>query len=76
MKNQKHLFAIIRFDKYKLEDKEISDIDAIINAVTVKQVVTDLEEAEKEVKRLNELNGHKDCLYYWQTTRQKIEENQ
>ena len=28
-----------------------------------------MEEAESETTRLNDLNGHKGCIYFWQTTR-------
>ena len=35
----------------------------------VKEIVRDLEIAQAEVERLNRLNGHKNCRYYWQTTR-------
>lgn len=36
--------------------------------VTVKEVVMTLEEAQREVIRLNRLNAPKGCSYYWQTT--------
>ena len=37
--------------------------------VTVKEVVLDLGEAEREVERLNRLNASKGCRYFWQHTR-------
>ncbi|KNY25482.1 hypothetical protein [Pseudobacteroides cellulosolvens] len=60
MKGATHVYAIIRIDKF---------IDDYKNAVTVKEVVLSLEDAEKEVERLNRINSDKDCLYFWQTTR-------
>jgi hypothetical protein len=37
--------------------------------VTIKEVVLDLGEAEREVERLNRLNESKGCRYFWQGTR-------
>jgi hypothetical protein len=39
------------------------------NSFTVKEIVRTQDIAESEVKRLNEVNADKDCLYFWQTTR-------
>lgn len=62
MSNKKkiHAYAIIRFES------DHHDVNAI---VTVKKIVFDIEYAEQEVKRLNNLNGDKGCIYFWQTTR-------
>jgi hypothetical protein len=38
------------------------------NSFTVKEIVRTQDVAESEVKRLNEVNADKDCLYFWQTT--------
>lgn len=54
-----HVFAIVRFDRF-LEQE---------NSFTVKEIVRTQEDAESEVKRLNEVNADKDCTYFWQTTR-------
>ena len=54
-----HVFAIVRFDRFL----------SLENAFTVKEIVRTQEEAESEVKRLNEVNADKDCTYFWQTTR-------
>lgn len=54
-----HVFAIVRFDRFLEHD----------NSFTVKEIVRTQEEAESEVKRLNEVNADKDCTYFWQTTR-------
>lgn len=37
--------------------------------VTVKEVVLSVDEAKREVERLNRLNESKGCRYYWQSTR-------
>jgi hypothetical protein len=39
------------------------------NSFTVKEIVRTQAIAESEVKRLNEENADKDCLYLWQKTR-------
>jgi hypothetical protein len=54
------VYAIVRLDLF---------IDNQEHAVTVKEVVPTLDEAEAEVKRLNLLNSDKDCRYFWQATR-------
>ncbi len=57
-----HVFAIVRVDTFQeeapLEEK-----------IAITKVVSTQEAAEQEVKRLNELNGPKGCLYFWQITR-------
>jgi hypothetical protein len=60
MKDATHVYAIIRYDKYIIDYK---------NAITVKEIVTSHEDAEKEVERLNRINSDKNCIYFWQTTR-------
>jgi len=37
-------------------------------SVTVKEIVRSLDEARREVSRLNELNREKGCRYFWQGT--------
>jgi Domain of unknown function (DUF6429) len=54
-----HVFAIVRFDRALSWE----------NSFTVKEIVRTQEDAESEVKRLNEVNADKDCTYSWQTTR-------
>lgn len=54
-----HVFAIVRFDRFLKPE----------NSFTVKEIVRTEDDAESEVKRLNELNADKDCGYFWQTTR-------
>lgn len=56
------VYAIIRYDRF--QDEHV----ALNNRITVKAIVFDLVEAEKEVKRLNELNGEKGAFYWWQYT--------
>ena len=59
MDEKVQVFAIIRLDDY-------SNIE---DGITVKEVVPTLEEAIREVERLNSLNADKGCKYFWQTTR-------
>ena len=59
-KPSEHVYAIVRFDR-AMQSWE--------NSFTVKEIVRTQDIAESEVKRLNELNADKDCLYFWQTTR-------
>ena len=64
MKRQsKHLYAVIRVDK------DYSESEPWESRISVKEVVLTPEEAEKEVERLNQLNGLKNDYYFWQTTR-------
>jgi hypothetical protein len=39
------------------------------NSFTVKEIVAHSRHCRIRVKRLNEVNADKDCLYFWQTTR-------
>ena len=59
-KPSEHVYAIVRFDR---------DMESWENSFTVKEIVRTQDIAESEVKRLNEVNADKDCLYFWQTTR-------
>ncbi|MGA2706599.1 MAG: hypothetical protein ABSH35_36785 [Isosphaeraceae bacterium] len=57
------MYAIIRYETD-------ADINAPIDLrITVKKVVVDPHYAEKEVKRLNELNKDKGSYYFCQVTR-------
>jgi hypothetical protein len=53
------LYAIVRLDGDQLRE----------GTITVKEVVSTLEEAQAEVERLNALVAGKDTRYFWQTTR-------
>ena len=55
------LYAIIRIDNNLNAD--------IQDRVTVTKIVADHLTAEKEISRLNALNGGKGCKYFWQSTR-------
>jgi hypothetical protein len=58
-----HMYAIIRYETD-------ADMNAPIDLrITVKKVVVDPHYAEKEVKRLNELNKDKGSYYFCQVTR-------
>ena len=59
-KPSEHVYAIVRFDR---------DMQSWENSFTVKEIVRTQDIAESEVKRLNEVNADKNCLYFWQTTR-------
>lgn len=59
-------FAIVRIDLFLLREGTTPDWRSI---VTVKAVLETQAQAESEVARLNELNGEKGCMYFWQTTR-------
>jgi len=63
MKNQKHAFAVVRVDK------DMPENSALENKIAIKEIVPTQEIAESEVKRLNQLNKDKRCIYFWQTTR-------
>lgn len=52
-------YAIVRYD----ESESPKD------SFTVKEIVSSLELAEKEVDRLNKLNSHLKCKYWWLPTR-------
>ena len=57
---KKPVYVIIRYDK------EISDFKERISIV---KVLFSLVEAEKEVSRLNKINGDETTEYFWQTSR-------
>ncbi len=59
----RHVFAVIRVDTFHRPTVEAE------MAITVKEVVWTQEEAEHEVRRLNELNREKGCRYFWQLSR-------
>lgn len=54
------VFAIVRLDGH---------LGVGEDAVTVKEVLPTLEDAEAEVTRLNELNKDKGAKYFWRATR-------
>jgi hypothetical protein len=64
-KYEAHVYAIVRFDYFH------HDLDAenVENAISITKVVWDMDTAQAEVARLNEVNKDKDCIYFWQTTR-------
>jgi hypothetical protein len=70
-------YAVIRIDDGPLDDlgrvRELIIDGAEVPApgparVSVKEVVMTVEEARREVVRLNALKAGKGCTYYWQTT--------
>ena len=62
-KGQEHVYAVVRWDRFHRPDAAPEML------ITVKEIVRTPELAEAEVERLNALNGHKDVIYFWQTTR-------
>jgi hypothetical protein len=60
MQRKMQVFAVLRED---------TDIEAIEDRVTVKEILRRQEDAEAEVARLNRLNSGKGARYYWQATR-------
>jgi len=63
MRQKNQVFAVLRVDEFQGADAPIE------TKVTVKQVVSSQEIAEREVERLTRLNGEKGCRYFWQATR-------
>lgn len=61
--HDQHVFAIIRFDTFQAAESPTED------TITVTKIVWDQAVAEREVARMNRINGNKECLYFWQITR-------
>ena len=56
------VFAVVRYDAFQ---------DASVlpkNRITVTKIMRNEETARAEVDRLNQLNGGKGCIYFWQVT--------
>jgi hypothetical protein len=67
-------YAIVRLDwSERAQDFAHEGSGPVISLgpvdVTIKEVVLELGEAEREVERLNRLNESKGCRYFWQGTR-------
>ena len=65
LRKAENVYAVLRLD-FPTGERP----DGLIN-VTVKEIVWTVEDAQKEVDRLNQLNAEKSCRYFWQTTRLK-----
>jgi hypothetical protein len=52
------VYAVVRIDDYQEGEA----------AITVKEILPTMEEAIKEVDRLNKLNSSKGAHYFWQST--------
>ena len=70
-------YAVLRVDDGPVDDpsrvKEwtvdgVPFLTAGPSNVTVKEIVTSVEEAQREVARLARLNADKGCRYFWQPT--------
>ena len=57
-------YAIVRVDNF--QDVDVAGIE---NVITIKRIMFDEIEAQKEMDRLNDLNGEKGCEYFVQYTR-------
>ena len=63
MRKKHQVFAVLRVDDFQGADTPVE------TKVTVKQVVSTQQIAEREVERLRRLNAEKGCRYWWQATR-------
>ena len=63
MRKKHQVFAVLRADEFHAAET------AIETNVTVKQVVSAQQIAEREIERLTRLNAKKRCRYWWQATR-------
>jgi hypothetical protein len=83
-KEYEAVYVIVRIDYFGSEsikpditnpfpNKEIQNEGPNISfngySVTLKEIVTSVELAENEVRRLNEINSDKSCKYFWQSSR-------
>jgi len=59
MDRKVEVFAVVRVDHARHVEE----------AITVKEILPTLEEAVREVERLNRLNQDKGAHYFWQATR-------
>lgn len=62
------LYAVVRFD-HQNGDALSRLMDDPGMYITVKEILPTLDDAEREVQRLNALNAEKGCTYFWQVTR-------
>ncbi len=58
-KQKIQVFAVIRIDRDQWTD----------DAITITEIVPTIDQAVKEVERLNRLNKSKGARYFWQATR-------
>ena len=78
-KEYKTVYVIVRIDYFGSDPIEKNNTNPFQNngpnisfngySVTLKEIVTSIELAENEVKRLNENNSDKHCKYFWQSSR-------
>ena len=82
-KEYKTVYVIVRIDYFDTEpivayirnpfpkQDEDEGPGILLNgySVTLKEIVTSVELAKNEVKRLNEINSDKGCRYFWQASR-------
>jgi hypothetical protein len=67
-KGAEPLFAVVRLDRPF--DGDLARLfDQPTDYVVVKEVLPSADEAEREVERLNALNGGKGCVYFAMQTR-------
>jgi hypothetical protein len=63
----RHIYVVCRVDSYMVE--AITTGADVERFVKLKEALPSMEAAEAEVTRLNQLNGDKDCSYFWQSVR-------
>jgi hypothetical protein len=61
MREAIHVYAVVRVDDFNAEFGD--------STISIKEILPTLEEAIREVERLNKLNADKECHYFWQLTR-------
>lgn len=78
-----YVYVVYRVDAFQLENvlERLENYQAAEQAsrwrgddpwdvlIKIKEVFHDADQAEEEVRRLNELNGEKNCRYFWQGAR-------
>lgn len=62
-KNMQEVYAIVRLDRFHGDEMPLEDL------FTVKEIVPTVDEAEREVQRLNALKPDGGSLYFWRYSR-------
>lgn len=57
------VYAVVRLDMFLFGPGQTME-----KAITIKEVLPNIEAAKSEVERLNALNADKDSHYFWQST--------
>jgi hypothetical protein len=59
MDTKVQVYAVVRVDEFS----------SVKDSISVKEILPTMEQAEKEVERLNRLNRDRGSYYFWQATR-------